>query len=80
MHNAAMAKTAAITLRVPSHVKAALGRRADKSHRSLSAEALNLIEECLRFEVTPTPGRFVGMFSGSRVPTDDEILETRSEL
>jgi len=80
MHNAFMEKVSAITLRVPGHIKEALSERAAKSHRSLSAEALHVIESGLLVENGPAAGRFVGMFAGSRVPSDNEILAVRSEL
>ena len=79
MQNASMARTSAITLRVPPHVKKALSERAGRAHRSLSAEALNVMEAALRGD-TMGPGRFLGMFAGSRVPAEDEILEARREL
>jgi transcriptional regulator of met regulon len=75
-----MAKSSAITLRVPMHIKKALTARAGKSRRSLSAEALTIIESNLSGEATAAPGRFLGIFAGSRLPSDADIRAAREDL
>ncbi len=73
-------KASAITLRMAPHLKSALKVRAGRSHRSLSAEALSVIEQSLATEFEAAPGSFLGMFGGSRVPTDDDVRKARKDL
>jgi hypothetical protein len=80
MHDEYMAKTSAITLRVPSHIKKALRVRAARAHRSLSAEALAVIEGSLGTDGASSAGHFLGRFVGSRVVTDAELREVREDL
>jgi hypothetical protein len=82
MHNAYMNKNAAITIRVPASLKRRLAARARTQHRSLSAEVMADLETIVAraSDDGTAPGRFLGLFEGTRIPTDPEIEEARSRL
>ena len=82
MQRAYMRKDAAVTIRLPEVVKRALQARARRERRSLSAE----IAACLEREVAKEPivtgsrGKLLGLYAGSRVPTDDDFVRVRRLL
>jgi hypothetical protein len=82
MHNVYMEKNAAITVRIPTSLKRRLKARARSRHRSLSAQVVadleSIVEGSRRSE--RAGGKFLGLFEGTRVPTDDDIKEARSIL
>lgn len=81
MHNAYMGKSAAITIRVPDALKRRLEERARREHRSLSAQVLCDLESAARAPAaSDSKGRFLGLFDGGKVPTDEEIAEVRALL
>ena len=81
MHNAYMSKSAAVTVRLPPMLKRRLEARAKSERRSLSAQ---LVVDLERISEEPSPvetkGRFLGLFEGTRVPTDSDIAEVRRLL
>ncbi len=81
VHNEYMSKSAAITIRVPAALKRKLESRAEAQHRSLSAQVIADLERALE-QAPPeaTKGRFLGLFVGTAVPTDDDIEEVRGLL
>lgn len=81
MQNEHMANDAAITIRIPSSLKRRLEARAKEQHRSLSAQVAADLESVLD-SVSPSgvKGRFLGLYEGTAVPTDDDIEEVRRLL
>ena len=76
-----MAKDAAITIRISSSLKRRLEARAKEQHRSLSAQAVADLESFLEsLSQSGVKGRFLGLYEGTAVPTDDDIEEVRSLL
>ena len=77
-----MSKDAAITVRVPESLKRRLEARAKSSRRSLSAQVVadmeSIVEGSSRND--RASGKFLGLFEGTRVPTEDDIKEARSLL
>ena len=76
-----MIRDSTITLRLPGPLKRRLEARARKMRRSLSSQVVHDLEALM--EETPVDGargKFLGMYSGTRVPSDAEILEVRSLL
>lgn len=77
-----MNKTASITVRVPQALKRRLAQRAKREHRSISAQVLLELERAVASDdaesrdVRPA----LGLFEGSRVPTDDDFREVRAGL
>jgi hypothetical protein len=80
IHNAYM-KNAAITIRIPANLKRSLEMRAAKQHRSLSAQVVADLESILdKSHDNETGGKFLGLFAGTPLPTDDDIKEARALL
>ena len=77
-----MLKKAAITIRVPTSLRRRLESRAEAQHRSLSAQILAELERVSE-EQEPSAGasgRFLGLFAGTSLPTDQDIGEVRRVL
>lgn len=81
-HDDDMAKDAAITIRIPASLKRSLEARAKAQHRSVSAQVVAHIERALteRSDDVGGNGRFLGLFEGTRLPSDEEIQEVRDLL
>lgn len=82
MHNADMAKDAALTVRLPAALKQRLEVRAETEHRSLSAQVVAELEG-LTDEPRGEPvgeGRFLGLYAGTTVPTDADLVTARARL
>ena len=79
VHNAYMIRDATITLRIPAPLKRRLEARARKMRRSLSSQIVHDLET-LKKGITPegAAGKFLGLYQGSRIPTDAEIADVRS--
>lgn len=77
-----MAKDAAITIRIPSSLKRRLEARAKAQHRSVSAQVVADLERALtdRSDEVGGKGRFLGLFEGTQLPSDEEIQEVRDLL
>ncbi len=76
-----MTKNAAITIRIPASLKRGLESRAKKQHRSLSAQVVEDLETVLNGSHNDeTGGKFLGLFAGTPIPTDDDIKEARALL
>jgi hypothetical protein len=76
-----MANDAVVTVRIPVSLKRRLEVRALKGHRSLSAQVLHDLETVAdAAAVRSARGTFLGLFSGTPVPTDAQILEVRTKL
>ncbi len=81
VHNTHIVKNAAITIRIPKSLKRSLETRAEKQHRSLSAQVVADLETLLeRSRDEEAGGKFLGLFAGSFLPTDDDINEARALL
>jgi predicted transcriptional regulator len=82
MQNAYMTrKDAAVTLRLPDSLKRRFSERARRQRRSLSAQLLHDLETVLAEEREETAaGRFLGLYAGSRVPTEADIKRVRGLL
>ena len=77
-----MAKSATLTVRLPPTLKARLEARAEAEHRSLSSQVVAELEGAVE-EVPVDPpgkGRFIGLYAGGKVPTDEDIAEVRELL
>ena len=77
-----MAKSAAVTVRLPIELKRRLAARAQRERRSVSAQIVAELSQALEGErqrVGPT-GSALGMFAGSRIPTDRDFAEIRALL
>ncbi|MBN2494468.1 MAG: hypothetical protein JXR96_07765 [Deltaproteobacteria bacterium] len=76
-----MAKNKAITLRVSESLKKRLEARARRARRSLSAQVVSDLEAVVEAQGAGTGGgRFLGLYRGAKLPTDDDILEVRTLL
>ena len=77
-----MNKNAAVTVRIPLDLKRRLEERARREKRSLSAQ----ITTCLEREVADVPppvrapGRLLGLYRGTPVPTDRDLAVVRRQL
>jgi hypothetical protein len=82
MHNEYIMKNAAaITIRLPASLKRDLERRAERAHRSVSAQVVADLERILNeSQEEKTGGKFLGIFSGTPLPTDEDIKEARALL
>jgi hypothetical protein len=82
MHNAYMAKSAAITIRLPEALKRRIQARAKRDRRSLSSQVLHELEKMDSSPDTPAEGggQFLGRFAGSKIPTDSDLSEVRATL
>jgi hypothetical protein len=82
VHNADLAKNAALTVRLPASLKARLAARAEAEHRLLSAQVLaeleGLVEKAL--DKPRSQGRFLGLYAGTTVPSDADLVEVRARL
>jgi len=77
-----MTKNAALTVRLPGSLKARLEARAEAEHRSLSAQVIAELEG-LADEPLGIPGgkgRFLGLYSGTTVPSDADLAAARARL
>ena len=80
IHNAYM-KNAAITIRIPATLKRNLEMRAEKQHRSLSAQVVADLETILdKSRNGEAGGKFLGLFAATPLPTEDDIKEVRALL
>lgn len=75
-----MANDAVVTVRIPASLKRRLEQRARQAHRSLSAQVLHALEASAALPAQPERGRFTGLFAGTPVPSDADILEVRTRL
>jgi len=75
-----MPNDASVTVRIPASLKKALEARAREDHRSLSGQVLHDLEFAAAPAGAPAPGRFLGLYAGTPVPTDVEIREVRARL
>jgi hypothetical protein len=77
-----MAKDVAITIRLPATLRRRLESRAIAQRRSLSAQiVVDLEQACDETEpLVGAKGRLLGIFAGTKVPTDREIVEVRQQL
>jgi hypothetical protein len=77
-----MAKNAALSVRLPSALKARLEARAAAEHRSLSAQVVIELEGLV--DETPRQlggaGRFLGLYAGTTVPSDADLAAVRAQL
>ena len=81
MRNKYMAKDAAMTIRIRSSLKRRLEARDEEQHRSLSAQVAADLESVLdSVSHNGMKGRFLGLYEGTAVPTDDNIEEVRGLL
>jgi hypothetical protein len=81
VHNAYMNRDATITLRIPSSLKRRLEARARNLRRSLSSQVVHDLETLLMGMAQEcASGKFLGLYQGSRIPTDAEIAEVRSVM
>ncbi len=80
-----MTKTAAVTVtvnvQIPSALEERLAKRAKREHRSISAQVLYELERAVGQEPDIAAKiAALGMFKGSRVPSQDDLDEIRSTL
>lgn len=76
-----MSKSAAVTVRLPPTLKRRLEARAKSERRSLSAQLVVDLERVSEEPLpTQTKGRFLGLFDGTKVPSDRDIAEVRRLL
>ena len=80
MHDARMAKDAAVTVRLPAALKQQLRLRAQRERRSLSAEIARVLERSVAAEPAGGPGRLLGLYEGMAVPTGAHFAEVRALL
>jgi len=82
MQNAHMAKNATLTVRLPASLKASLEARAVAEHRSLSAQVVAELEGLADtgLDKPGAEGRFLGLYSGTTVPSDADLAEARTRL
>jgi hypothetical protein len=75
-----MGKNASLTVRLPIALKRAIEQRADAQRRSVSSQVVHDLEAVAQADTPAAPGRFLGLFKGSRLPTDREVREARERL
>jgi Arc-like DNA binding domain len=83
MQNAYMArKNSTMTLRLPESLRRRVAQRAKREHRSLSAQLVHDLEAALgEAEAEESlDGRFLGLYAGTRVPTDEDFKQARALL
>ena len=82
MQSEDMANDAIVTVRIPQVLKRRLEQRARRGHRSLSAQVLHDLEQAVAGpqQVAGKPRRFVGLYAGTPVASDADILEVRTRL
>lgn len=76
-----MAKNSAITVRLSDALKRRLEAKASSKHRSLSAQVVVDLENAVE-DGSPDqgPGRFLGLYEDSTLPTDEDISKVRRLL
>jgi hypothetical protein len=77
-----MSKNTAVTVRLPIELKRRLAARAQRERRSVSAQIVAELSQSLGDEgqsVGPAQSA-LGMFAGSRVPSDRDFQEVRALL
>src|SRR5262249_25142786 len=80
MQSGDMPNDAAVTVRIPAALKRRLEERARRGHRTLSAQLLHDLEQLTAAPPQPARKRFLGLFAGTPVPSDAEILDMRNQL
>ena len=76
-----MAKDSAITVRLPDALKEHLRARAVAEHRSLSAEVVAVLERAaLELPAPMGKGKFLGLYAGTALPTEEDFQEVRGRL
>ncbi len=81
VQSAYMNKNAAVTIRLPLPLKRRLEARAKEKHRSLSAQLVHDLKTVVDQQPEEVKsGKFLGLYRGSRIPTDDDIKQVRSLL
>ena len=76
-----MNRDSTIILRLPRPLKRRLEARARKMRRSLSSQVVHDLETLIdQAPAEGARGKFLGLYEGTRVPTDAEIFEVRSLL
>lgn len=79
VQNESMTHDAAMTIRIPSSLKRRLEARAEEQHRSLSAQVVADPERSLEsLSRSAVKGRFLGLYEGTAVPTDDDLRSSAS--
>lgn len=81
-HSDDMTKDAAVTVRIPVGLKRSLEAAARKERRSLSAQITAVLErETHEDGVEAEPGgKLLGRYTGTPVPTDEDLAEVRRLL
>jgi hypothetical protein len=82
MHDEYM-KRAILTARIDDVLKRKLETTAKRERRSLSAQVVTILEKAVREEpvvAEGAPGRLLGLYEGTRVPTDEDFAEVRRML
>ena len=77
MYDEYMAKDEAITIRLPASLKRRLEKRARRYRRSLSSQVVDDLEAALDADVRSSSGKFLGLYSGNTLPSDEDIKEVR---
>jgi hypothetical protein len=83
MQSEDMPQDAIVTVRIPAALKRRLEQRAKQGHRSLSAQVLHDLEHAhaaAPHDARARPGRFSGLYAGTPVASDEDILEVRARL
>ena len=80
MHDAYMPKEAAVTVRIPAGLKKKLLMRARSEHRSLSSQIATVLERSVEGTGPRGPGRLLGLYEGTAVPTEEDFAKVRALL
>lgn len=79
-----MGRAATITVRIEEELKLKIERRAQREHRSLSAQVEHELEMALEDEKPPASsaksGSFLGRYEGTKVPGESDFREVRGLL
>ena len=76
-----MKKSSAITVRLPDSLRRRIRSRAAAEHRSLSAQVVADLERIVEEQGSSSgAGRFLGLYSGTTLPTDQDLAEVRRLL
>ena len=78
-----MPKTASLTVRIPEPLKKRIEARAEREHRSVSAQVeheLALLFASERDRNLGQTGHLLGRYAGRRVPTEADLREVREKL
>jgi hypothetical protein len=78
-----MAKTASLTVRIPEILKRRIEARAEREHRSVSAQVeheLELLFASERDRSLHQAGRLLGRYRGRRLPSEKELRDVRETL